>query len=132
MSDVQLQSGPNKAIANGTLLSNAGENISITILEYGTVKEPNIEIHILINFVEHITDMPRINSAEMHPKKNKHSFSCVSSINIANIKDGGYLSEENYLCGEFPGGSMTINFHVFSLPNSNMRGIHYTIYEHLD
>lgn len=129
---LQLQSGGNKAIANGTLLSNAGENISISILEYGTAEEPNIEIHILIKFVDHISDLPRINSSQLVSKKHPNHFTCVCDINVANVKDGFTITEQDFLCAEYPGGSMTINFHLYSIPNSEMKGIHYTIFEHLD
>jgi hypothetical protein len=128
MTDVQIQSGKNLAVASGTAYTDDGEGLSISITGLSTDKHPRIEVHLGFKFHEHISRTPRVERGEILTNKDHGSFSSVCTLNVG-VEEGHPATREKILCADYPGGKMYITFQAFALPDTKQKGLHYTIYE---
>jgi hypothetical protein len=131
MSDVQIQSGTNHAVASGTAYTDDGEGLSISITGHSTHKHPRIEVHLGFKFHEHISRTPRVELEEILTNIDHGSFSSVCKLTVG-VDEGHPVTREKLHCADYPGGKMYITFQAFALPNTKQKGLHYTIYEVID
>jgi hypothetical protein len=131
MSDVQIQSGKNLAVASGTAYTDDEQGLSISITGHSTARHPRIEVHVGFKFHEHISRTPRVEREEILTNKDHGSFSSVCALNVG-VEEGHPVTREKVQCADYPGGKMYITFQAFALPNTKQKGLHYTIYEVID
>lgn len=113
---------------NGTAYTDNGEGLSIFITGHSTAKHPRIEVHLGFKFHEDISRTPRVERGEILTNNDHGSFSCVCTLNVG-VEEGYPVTRGNIHCADYPGGKMYITFQAFALPDTDQKGLHYTIYE---
>lgn len=131
MSTIKLQSGSYHVVTSGLAYTAEKDSFWITIEGHSTDKHDRIDVMVHFKFYEHASEMPKFEADKPLPKQHQHHFTSVCTLNVS-IEGLNVISKERIFCAEYPGGKMYITFQAFALPDSEQKGLYYTIYEYPD